>query len=117
MAKGRTRKGAQEGKLEISAQLFDELTRLASRPRPVVKAQRTKRRPSKYNIYVQQEMKKLKEANPNMSVQDRFKRSVQTWKQCRDSAVCMGGLPKKLDEKTSTRSTPPRTRTNIARRR
>lgn len=117
MARSKTRRSAQEDKLEISAHLFDELTRLASRPRPVVKAQKTKRKVSKYNIFVQQEMKKMKEANPNMPVTERFSKAVSSWRACKESPDCMKALPKTLETRTRTRaSTPPR-RTTVKGRR
>jgi hypothetical protein len=95
MPKSKSRKAPNQ-KVEISPELFAELTRLAMRPPTVVKAVRAKRQPSKYNIFMQTEMRRLKEQNPSQPISQRFKQSVENWKNCRNSPDCVGRLPRKL---------------------
>jgi hypothetical protein len=95
MAKGRSRKTTSEG-ITMSPELFAELTRLASRKPTIVKAARAKRAPSKYNIFMQAEMKRLKESKPAQTITERFREAVANWRVCKGTPGCVSSLPRKL---------------------
>lgn len=94
MAKRRSRKTPTEG-ITMSSELFSELSRLAARQPTIVKM-RSKRTPSKYNIFMQTEMKRLKESNPSQSITERFREAVANWRVCKGTPGCVTSLPRKL---------------------
>lgn len=73
----------KRSEFEALKQAFDEYMKKSEPVQPVPiepKKPKVKREPSKYNIFMSTEIKKIKERNPDMPPKDLFKFAVENWK-------------------------------------
>ena len=64
----------------VTREEFDQLTKKVDALAGSSKKPKTPRAPSEYNIFIKDEIRRLKEGNPNMDHKMVFTQAVQNWK-------------------------------------